>query len=254
MYGPGSVIQIRPAWRPALVATALGPVDIHIWRARSNDVRAFRRLGLASTLDDADREIARRYVFEADRLRFMFRRALLRHLLASYLDQDPAALRFGRNRWGKPFLRFPAAGDRLEFNLSSSEETVLVAVSAVGQVGVDLEATDAARDHDVLARHHFPPVDREFMNRLPNECRGEFFVSRWTGREATLKALGTGFMPVESGASLEASSHRHLHGPPIPLCFEAAPGFIGALAWRASLVRLQWFSMETPNLLVKPGR
>jgi hypothetical protein len=92
------------------------------------------------------------------------------------------------------------------------------------------------------------------MNRLPDECREAYFVARWTCMEATLKALGTGFMPVGSGSAREAVNHENRPAPSIPLCFEAAPGFIGALAWRASPVRLQWFSIETPGFLVEPGK
>lgn len=95
--------------------------------------------------------------------RWLAARWALRQVLASYLDQDPAAVELEVEERGKPRLR---DGGELEFNLSHSGGLALVAVTHGRSVGVDIEA--------IGQRHPLA------------------FYKDWVRKEAHLKCLGVG--------------------------------------------------------------
>ena len=59
---------------------------------------------------------------------------LLRTVLAAHVDLAPAALAFGREEKGRPFLRHDGAPD---FNLSDTQGGTLVALCRQGRIGVE---------------------------------------------------------------------------------------------------------------------
>ncbi len=135
-------------------------------------------------------EIARRHRHEHDRANYVTRHAALRLILARYLKAPPASLVFSEETNGRPILAGPAA--RLHFNLSSSGDIALLAVSCVAPVGVDVEKVREIADVLALARDHFAPTEFDDLNRLaPEERLFSFFVT-WTRKEAFVKATGLG--------------------------------------------------------------
>lgn len=108
----------------------------------------------------------------------------LHEILARYLELPADALRFERNRHGKPRLAAPDGG--LAFNLSHSGSLALVAV-ARREVGVDVERIRAKR-----------PVD---------------FYRRWADREARVKCLGTGLTGQVPPDAAEPAVQRLDVGP-----------------------------------------
>jgi phosphopantetheinyl transferase len=132
---------------------------------------------LETLLCASEQARAARIVHERNQVRWARSRGMLRLLLARYLDVDPRKLRFELGAHGKPALEGgPAQGLDLRFNLSHSEELLLVAVAAGMEVGADIECADE--------RH-----TTESMRT-------------WTMHEATVKCLGTGLtsMPLEDEA------------------------------------------------------
>jgi phosphopantetheinyl transferase len=133
---------------------------------------------LEDLLCASERARAARIVHGRNRVRWARSRGMLRLLLARHLETDPRELRFELGAHGKPALEGGAGRDAdLRFNLSHSEELLLVAVAAGVEVGVDIECA--------------------------NERDTTEFMRRWTMHEATVKCLGMGLtsMPVEDEAS-----------------------------------------------------
>jgi len=64
--------------------------------------------------------------------------------LGRYLEIQPDRIQFGYGKNGKPFLS--ERGKGLEFNLAHSDEMALVAVTASGQLGVDVERVRVLED------------------------------------------------------------------------------------------------------------
>ena len=78
--------------------------------------------------------------------------AILRTLLARYLPLPSAALRFGREARGRPYLVDDGAPD---FNLSDTGGGCVLAVAAGGRVGIDIERCDRALPVVRLAERWF---------------------------------------------------------------------------------------------------
>ena len=119
----------------------------------------------------------------------------LRRALAPLLGLAPDQLRFDREAKGRPFLRHPGAPD---FNLSDTAGATLLAISASGRVGVDLERTDRQPPVQRLARRWFAPQESAALALLPDEQAVLAFLHLWTAKEASCKATGTGifgFLP-----------------------------------------------------------
>jgi len=115
--------------------------------------------------------------------------AILRTLLARYLPIDPGALRFGREPKGRPYLLHADAPD---FNLSDTRGGCVLAVSAAGRVGIDIERCDRQLPVTRLAARWFAPEDAVALRGLDAEAARRAFLRLWTAKEASCKATGTG--------------------------------------------------------------
>lgn len=102
-------------------------------------------------------------------------------------------MRYGRNRYGKPF--FPDM-PRIHFSISHSSTKVAVAFSDA-PVGCDIEQV---ADIDLaVAERFFSRVEYEaLMGMMPRE-RTKAFFRYWTLKESYMKAAGLGLrLPTES--------------------------------------------------------
>ena len=141
-----------------------------------------------SLLDPTETVRARAFIRDEDQLRFIRAHGLLRCLLGEVTGQVPDRLGFTNNEHGKPELDLP---DPLHFSLSTSEDQLVIATCETGPVGVDVECM---KPIDVplmlpMVRHETDDVilDLDKAERL------KAFFRLWTGKEAILKAIGTGF-------------------------------------------------------------
>jgi len=162
------------------------PVPCELWRFPLDQHLSAAAIATLSA-DEVAR--ARRFVFEADRHRFMAARAALRQLIGQRTGTPPAALRFATDRFGKPAL---ATHDGLQFNLSHSGATGVLAMSARTALGVDLEAVRPVPDAESLAAAYFAPAERAAIAACAPNTREIAFLRCWTRKEACLKAIGIG--------------------------------------------------------------
>lgn len=113
----------------------------------------------------------------------------VRWLLGLCLDLPPEALEFARGPWGKPYL----VGDcELAFNLSHSQDLMLLAASRSRQIGVDVEAIRPIADLERLARRCLASSEWEAWQNLSEDGRLSAFLRFWTLKEALAKASGQG--------------------------------------------------------------
>lgn len=151
---------------------------------------------LADTLDADERARAARFVFERDRARFIAAHQALRHVLARRTGRPADALRFETGVFGKPrLLDAPSCA----FSLSHSAGSALIAMSADGEIGVDVEVLRPADDRLALARRHFTASEQQALAATDPASIDAAFLRGWTRKEACLKALGAGLqVPTES--------------------------------------------------------
>lgn len=174
----------------------LSPSDVHLWRIRLDQSDEVHRR-LRDWLDDEEREKAGRFRFEDRQRVACVSRGALREILAAYLSESPAALRFGVNVHGKPFL--VGSSGALRFNLSHSRGWALVGVTLDSEIGVDIEAVSDQRRTEDLAGRYFSPAEQAEYGRLSDDLRLLAFYCGWTRKEAYIKARGRGLsLPLDS--------------------------------------------------------
>jgi 4'-phosphopantetheinyl transferase len=123
----------------------------------------------------------------------------LRAVLAERLGCDPAAVRFGAEANGKPFL-VPAPGASAThapcFNLSHAGDRALIAVGGELPLGVDVELMKPVPEMVGVAEDHFAPEERTALFAEPEPSRLATFYRIWTRKEAFVKATGIGVGPA----------------------------------------------------------
>jgi 4'-phosphopantetheinyl transferase len=130
---------------------------------------------------------ADRFRFERDRSRFIVGRALLRELLGRYTGCAPGEIAFRYGEFQKPML-----ADGPWFNLSHSGPIALYAISAAGEVGIDVELYDPSFARERIAERFFSPAEVRALRSLPLDAQPRAFLSCWTRKEAFIKARGDG--------------------------------------------------------------
>ncbi len=140
-----------------------------------------------------ERQTFASYKKNEDQQRFAQTRSALRRILAGRLNLDATEIIFSRGKHGKPALGSTQAllPESLHFNVSHSGDKALVALSAHGAVGVDIEYCDPSLDEKSLSSLLLSRKELEHATA----CSGVndlTFYQRWVAKEAVLKALGFG--------------------------------------------------------------
>jgi 4'-phosphopantetheinyl transferase len=153
---------------------------------------------LLSVLDAEERRRADRYRFEADRNRFIASRGALREVLAAYLQCAPRDVLFSLAEHGKPHLAEPC--DRsLRFNLSTSGDWAMLAVTLGREVGVDVERINSERADRGIVSYYFAPGEIQALEAMDEADWLQGFFNCWTRKEAFIKATGEGLSrPLDS--------------------------------------------------------
>lgn len=175
------------------------PPSIEIYLARielphSEDDNDLAMALQRSWLSDAERNRVRRFRFVKDQYLSLASKQLLRWALARAAQCPPESLVFASGEHGKPYL--PHHPD-IHFNLSHTDDTVVLAVShsmQVDRIGVDVEKLDPKRGSYKLAKRFFSADETtQLLCCTPWETQGaECFNQLWTLKESFIKAMGTG--------------------------------------------------------------
>jgi 4'-phosphopantetheinyl transferase len=165
--------------------------EVHLWRldlaaVASNENR------WQSMLSDEEKQRASRFHFTVDRQRFVTSRAVLRMLLAAYLNIKPGDIGFSYSAKEKPLLASPYTATDVMFNISHSGEVALLAFTRRRRIGVDVEVIRANIEIDQIARRFFSVHEQEELAELKNDDRPLGFFRCWTRKEAYIKAVGDG--------------------------------------------------------------
>src|SRR5437588_12932641 len=102
--------------------------EIHVWQSwvgTSTSVVA----GLEHSLSEGERIRAAKFFHDQDRAKYIFSKGLLRQILAMYLSVKPKDVAFRTNEFGKPFLDAEFELSGICFNVSHSQDLVVIAVA-----------------------------------------------------------------------------------------------------------------------------
>lgn len=145
-------------------------------------------------LDQLDWDRAARKPEGRVRERFISSRVVLRRILGALLRVQPAILRFRIDEHGKPTLVTPH--QRCHFNLSHSDNVLLVGTSLSVRIGVDIEVPRSVPRAQQLSTRVFTTDERLLLSQaseISEAARDEAFLRIWTRKEAYLKCRGDGF-------------------------------------------------------------
>ncbi len=163
--------------------------DVHLWFC---PLKTDKSTDLIRSVLAAD-EIAKaqRLIIREKRHQLICSRYFLRTVLASYLNCSPEMVAFRYSEFGKPYL---AGGDgvQLSFNLSHSDDLVVLAISSVGEIGVDVEKIDRNFDWQGVAQRYLSPEENHLLLSVSPTRRQRRFYRIWTAKEASLKCTGAG--------------------------------------------------------------
>lgn len=144
---------------------------------------------LEAGLSATERERAAGFLVPAPRRQFVIARTALRRLLGRYLNISPSACNFEFNAHGKPSLK---ATSQARFNVSHSNNIVLIAIAKDIDVGVDVEVHRLVDNLDSLAASILCTADYALWLTSPMSKRIATFYRIWTCKEAVAKAIGCG--------------------------------------------------------------
>jgi 4'-phosphopantetheinyl transferase len=181
-------VSAMETWPLAPLSVLLPDDEVHVYAAPLPE--GHTRSGLYDLLDDEERKRAGRFLHIPSREQYIAARGALRILLGRYLRCSPRQVRFTTSPLGKPELAPPAPP--LHFNVSHSQGMALIAVTRIGQVGIDVEQVRTVETYLDMAQRFFTPGESSALLRAPREKSTEAFFHIWTRKEAFLKALGLG--------------------------------------------------------------
>lgn len=154
---------------------------------------------MRSWLDTQETTRVARFVREEDRRRYVLAHGCLRAILGRYLALTPNLVRFHVPEGGKPRMADGAPQHAaIQFNLSHSQERILVAVAQDTAVGVDLEGVRDEVDVDGLAKRFYTPAECDWLRQFPADERRGAFYRLWVAKEAVLKGEGVGLPSLQS--------------------------------------------------------
>jgi 4'-phosphopantetheinyl transferase len=166
--------------------------EAHVWFTTpesAQDGEILQRLKTVLSSEELDRH--RRFHFPADRHRYLVSHALLRETLSTYTNIPPADWCFSHGKHGRPEIANPGTPP-LRFNLTHTDGMVCCIVTLDDDCGIDVEKISARHNPVAVAARMFSPAEHAELTRLQGSEQLEYFYSRWTLREAYVKARGIG--------------------------------------------------------------
>ena len=143
-----------------------------------------------SFLSKSERKKTAFYLSEEARKRFIVARGLLRCVLAEKLQISPCEVSITENPFGKPQTQ------GLYFNLSHSDDKMILCLSNDIDHGVDVERINASLGSELIEEMIFSVRESQIAATMSPHQRLRYFFSVWTKKEAWLKGVGCG-IPVD---------------------------------------------------------
>mgnify|MGYP003683129697 CR=1 FL=1 len=172
--------------------------DVHIWITNDHSIKDANLLDSYRQLLNAE-EMHRQqnFHFERHRHQYLVARALVRTVLSLYVENVSANdWIFEKNEYGKPFIvnKCPRTEKVIPiyFNLSHTENMLVLAISKNQKIGVDVENISRSCDELDIANSFFSSIEIEQLYTLPLDKQHDRFFDLWTLKEAYIKACGKG--------------------------------------------------------------
>ena len=111
---------------------------------------------------------------------------LLKNIISKHIGVNESFIDIVNDGYGRPCIK----NCEIDFNLSYSDEFVLVGVNNDGRIGVDIEKI---KDFDqLLIVDYFSNIEKGIINALLLEKQTKMCYKIWTAKESFVKAIGLG--------------------------------------------------------------
>ncbi len=189
----------------------LTKTEIHLWKICLN---RFPPIQLLSWLDPTEQQRAQQLKSGTLYHRYVTAHAAMRDILSKYLGGTPADINFIQPPNQKPSIDSTQNQIDLEFSLSHSHETAILALSRSLVIGVDIEHIRNILDIAQLAKRFFTLSEYKIILGSPPDKQLSLFFKIWTAKEAFLKAKGLGISNHLAQFSVKLNNHQE----PISIC------------------------------------
>jgi len=176
---------------PDQLSFSLGEDEAHIWIIDLDKISS-ENLKLKEALSEEELLRASKFHFKKDEIRFINSRSLLRILLSIYSGISPEKIKFSFNQFGKPELNEAQNQNKINFNLSHSQNMLCVAFTKNNLIGTDCEIIKPIKNYLAIAERHFSVYEVEQLKSFPGIQQIQGFYTIWTSKEAIIKLIGTG--------------------------------------------------------------
>ena len=168
--------------------------EIHLWHARDDQIIDPYLIDLYYRLmNEKERTQQKRFHFEKHKHQYLVTRALVRSVLSLYDDAIlPEDWEFKKNAYGKPYIDNANTRLPLCFNISHTENLIVLAVTLNCDLGVDVEYLPRFSRIEGIVESFFSPSEILSFKDLPKEKNQQHFFNLWTLKEAYIKACGKG--------------------------------------------------------------
>lgn len=204
-----------------------------------NPDAAKKQLGavIPDLLNESEKSRANRFHRQEHKERFEIGHAILRTVLGRVLGTNPTSIAFKSGHHGKPLLETPGSAP-IAFNLSYTENRILLGIGVDHPIGVDIEWLQRPIELHTMLDACFSAREINFITSDRTQLRFRFFTL-WTRKEAILKLTGEGigehlpYFEVLDGVCV--NEKRHLGGTLLPdtVCLYSFPigtDYIGCVA------------------------
>jgi 4'-phosphopantetheinyl transferase len=180
-------------WIPVDTLPHLEHDKVQLWRIQLSDATNPNE-HYNSLLSPLEQAHAERYRHAQAREHFTIGRACLRILLGNAVGIDSHSVEISAGVHGKP--ETPAVGGQsIFFNVGHSKDTILIALSRQGALGVDVEYFDRQTDIMEVAHANFMKEEINSLSSIADpKARIRLFYRYWTRKEAVAKADGRGLL------------------------------------------------------------
>jgi 4'-phosphopantetheinyl transferase len=227
-------------WKIPEIFPTLTGEQAHIWLAEISG-QLNQIAFLEAILSDQELERARRFVKRSLYDKFVIVRGLLKLLLAKYLNFLPKDVVINYSAYGKPYL-----DERIQFNISHSNDMAVFAFTHDIPVGIDIEFKRNFNELEAICKRYFSENERLEVCSKSKEDRLEAFYKIWVSKEAFIKAKGGSIFHV-----LEARSIEHMEKE-ISICpFFAHDAYVAALAVKAKNIDIEYWHLPSNKSIQK---
>lgn len=187
------------------------PSGVNVWRIDLAHTLSSYENSDWAILSVQEKWRAERFIHLKDRIRFVTVRAALRKLVGQHLSCLPEEIFFQTGPYGKPHLENNLTNNtkNVYFNVTHSGDFALIALSDIGEVGIDIEYCDPSLNIHDLA--NIVLTSHEYQHILSSSTPLKTFFQHWVGKEAVLKALGLGIGTYLQQISLFPQDDGHFH-------------------------------------------